>query len=88
MTSPAIVPRIVAKVALIAAIRRLSNEAYMICSLLNNSSYQRREKPPQTDMIAELLNEKRIKISIGTYKNAKPKHIHEKIKVDDRYILG
>ncbi len=56
-TSPAIVPRIVAMVAELNAMRRLSNAASSTCSFLKSSPYQRVENPPQIVAILESLNE-------------------------------
>ena len=55
--SPASVPKIVAKVALMAATCKLNKAASIICSSSNRAVYQRVEKPPHTDISLESLNE-------------------------------
>ena len=77
------VPKMVAKVALVAAIFKLSSAASIICSLLNSAAYQRSENPPHTEAMADWLNENAINTSIGIYKNAKPKHSAENTKRED-----
>ena len=56
-TKPAIVPKIVAQVAVIAAILKLNRAALRIFSLLNNSIYHLIDQPPQTVTSFESLNE-------------------------------
>jgi hypothetical protein len=51
------VPRIVAMVALITAISRLSSAAPRICSFSNSALYQRVENPPHTVARREPLKE-------------------------------
>ena len=55
--NPAIVPKIVANVAVIAAILKLSKAAFKIFSLLKSSTYHLIDHPPQTVTSFESLKE-------------------------------
>src|SRR5436190_19018158 len=57
---PAMVPRIVAKVALITAISSDRVAALMIWAFLKSLKYHSTEKPPQTVANLDLLKEKMI----------------------------
>ena len=63
---PAMVPRMVAKVALTKAIRRERRAASMTWSFWNSRTYHCVEKPPQTVARRDLLKEKTIIERIGT----------------------
>jgi hypothetical protein len=54
---PAMVPRMVAKVALTAAMRRLKEAASMIWVFSKSLKYHSVEKPPQRVASRDLLNE-------------------------------
>jgi hypothetical protein len=51
------VPKIVANVAVIAAILKLNKAAFRIFSLLKSSAYHLTDQPPQTVTSFESLNE-------------------------------
>ena len=55
--NPAIVPKIVAAVAVIAAILKLNKAAFRMFSLLKSSIYHLIDQPPQTVTSFESLNE-------------------------------
>ena len=63
---PAMVPRMVAKVALTSAMRSESRAASMTWSFWNSLTYHWVEKPPQTVARRDLLKEKTIIERIGT----------------------
>ena len=63
---PAIVPSIVASVADVTAMRRLSQVASSTCSFCSNAAYQRVENPPQTVEMRELLKEYTTTSTSGT----------------------
>jgi hypothetical protein len=62
---PAIVPRMVAALALISASRRLSHAASRIWVFSNSLAYHTVENPPHTVTSRDLLNENTIRLMIG-----------------------
>ena len=63
---PAMVPRMVAIVALTSAISSDRIAALMTCRLSNSFQYHSVENPPQTVESRDLLNEKKIIEKMGT----------------------
>src|SRR5438270_11698229 len=66
------VPSSVAMVAELAATRKLIQAASIMALSWKNSPYQRSDQPPHTVTSREALNEYITRMTIGTYRNAKP----------------
>ena len=60
-----IVPKTTEQIVAMTAILTDTKIAFNSCVLLNNSTYQRPEKPPKCDNDLALLNEKTAIINIG-----------------------